>query len=116
MSELAWAAGFFDGEGCVTYVNHNGKQTTRALRINITQIHDEVLKRFQQAVGGLGSILGPYSSKNRKTPLFTFQIAKQAEVKQVFVLLKPYLSSVKRTQFEETIARWDSRDVQFRRV
>lgn len=114
-TELAWAAGFFDGEGCVTYVRHQKKQTTRALRINITQRHDEVLHRFKAAVRS-GSVNGPYDAVGRKNSLFTYQITKQAEVKRVFKLLKPYLGSIKRQQFEETIARWDNRNVQFRRV
>ncbi len=114
--ELAWAAGFFDGEGCVTYVDHAKTQRTRAIRINITQIHPEVLIRFQKAIGNLGSVLGPYSAKGRKTPLYTFQITNEKDVKLTFSLLQPYLSSIKKLQFEEKLHNWSQRTVKFRRI
>lgn len=114
--ELAWAAGFFDGEGCVTYVNHSGKSRTRALRINITQRFSEVLYRFRDAVGGIGRVNGPYAARGRKNPLYVYSVTKQADVKAVYGKLKPFLGSVKRAQFEETITRWDDRNVQFRRI
>ena len=58
--ELAWAAGFFDGEGTTTL--HRHKQNKLGyMRVSVMQFYDpECLYRFQKAVGGLGHVIGPY--------------------------------------------------------
>jgi hypothetical protein len=55
-SLLLWAAGFFDGEGSVMFIN--GKPHV----ISVVNTNLESLKRFKNAVGGVGSI------KPQKTP------------------------------------------------
>src|ERR1700747_1796190 len=42
-TEIAWAAGFFDGEGCIGIYGY-------ALRIDLTQARIEPLERFRLAV------------------------------------------------------------------
>src|SRR5207247_4911519 len=61
--DLAWAAGFFDGEGWANAVAQEGRKTKQPqARINQADPNGvpEVLLRFQRAVGGLGRIGGPY--------------------------------------------------------
>jgi hypothetical protein len=53
--ELAWAAGFFDGEGCFSFTTKAGYGAAA-----IGQVDRAPLERFQAAVGGLGKIYGPY--------------------------------------------------------
>src|SRR6266540_4363990 len=66
-TELAWAGGFFDGEGS-TFVATRGHYPV----IGISQSDDDgipaVLVRFREAVGGYGHINGPIRLKraNRK--------------------------------------------------
>ena len=62
--ELAWAAGFFDGEGSVSYQRQCRKSHSRAQRVISIDIfqtsgNQEVLERFQTAVG-VGKVNGPY--------------------------------------------------------
>lgn len=90
MIELAWAAGFFDGEGC-TSVPKNSK----ALRVNITQQHPEVLYRFRDAVG-VGKVLGPYELATGKLMWNWYASTKPGIV--ALGKLWPYLSSEKRNQ------------------
>lgn len=59
--ELAWAAGFFDGEGCVT----SSEAGSRRPMMFITQYDPRLLRRFRQAVG-FGKVYGPYRSGSRR--------------------------------------------------
>lgn len=86
--ELAWAAGFFEGEGCVS--TGRGRQYMY-LVLNITQNNLYPLLRFQNAVYGHGKVYGPYT---RKVSPFTDYHKWQDRGKDCWVvmeLLRPYL-------------------------
>jgi hypothetical protein len=93
--ELAWAAGFFDGEGYV------GKLGTGAI-VKVEQIDRRVLDRFQSAVQ-LGKVIKQKHTTSAGNPIFTFREGSFAGVQQCFVLLDKWLSPIKRTQFTEAL-------------
>ena len=93
--ELAWAAGFYDGEGSA-YLWQG-----RRPRVVIGQVDDFVLLRFRAAVGGLGNINGPYVYSKRPNAQPHFQYTcNGAKALQVAELLIPYVSPIKRAQLE----------------
>lgn len=99
--ELAWAAGFFDGEGWVGATTRGAKTgPKRYLQLGITQIDPYVLERFRSAVGGLGSVTGPYAQKGRWRPRYHYQLGSRAGVTSVMLQLEPFLSEIKRLQWE----------------
>lgn len=103
LTELAWAAGFFDGEGYVGYTfRWNGKRRCRRIDVQISQIDPEVLSRFRDAVG-VGKVYGPYAAKGRKNPMYKYGAAKIDDVMLVLERLRPFLSSIKTKQAEEAI-------------
>lgn len=61
--DLAWAAGLFDGEGCVGIARqiygNTGRRATFRLRITVAQVDHEVLEEFEWAVGLRGKIASP---------------------------------------------------------
>lgn len=87
MIEIAWAAGFFDGEGSVY-------ATGKYLVLAITQADRRPLERFRAAVS-LGTVGGPY--RLEKSPYFTYR-AGVYEVQPVIEKLWPLLSEPKREQ------------------
>lgn len=97
--ELAWAAGFFDGEGCI-YVARMNKQSNapRNIHFDIAQIHPFVLHRFKKAVG-VGKIYGPYLSKakNRK-PYWRYTLSGFEQCQFAIAALWNFLSPIKRKQ------------------
>jgi len=94
-NELAWAAGFFDGEGG-TYAVDNGGYLRAYLAIG--QSDRESLERFQCAVGA-GSICGPYApGKLGKKPRYHYHVYSQDAVRAVLWKLWGYLGQVKRDQ------------------
>jgi hypothetical protein len=100
--ELAWAAGFFDGEG-----NIRAKRVRWRTRsyvypaIFIPQIHPYALERFQHAVG-CGKVSGPYTSSQRdgiiRQPQWYYQTYGFKEVQPVVIAIWPWLGPVKRAQ------------------
>jgi hypothetical protein len=99
--ELAWAAGFFDGEGTCYIAHHAAKAKPR---LAIGQIDDFVLLRFRSAVGELGTVNGPYIYKKRPkaTPHYLYT-CNGYMVPIVTNLLWPYLSPVKKIQIQRVL-------------
>ena len=102
--ELAWAAGFFDGEGYIGVVRGTGMGCSLALRIYISQKDREVLDRFKKAVGRFGiSIYEPSGNNN----CFKLQI-QGINAYNTFNKIKPYLSRIKLEQGEKAIAEYEA--------
>lgn len=93
--ELAWAAGFFCGEGSFVSGWSRADELWRVM-FSITQKstkgRPEVLRRFRKAVG-FGALGGPYSRK-------TYRLASggASTTLRLAALLWPWLSRVKRAQ------------------
>lgn len=94
--ELAWSAGFLDGEGNFCAPNESAGRIKRRFKIQACQVDREVLDRLEVALGG--SVRGPYGpySGNRQ-PYYQWCVYGPA-AKEAFALLEPYLGSVKLEQ------------------
>jgi hypothetical protein len=109
--ELAWAAGFFDGEGNIRAKPN--KQWTCVYYhavMSINQIDPQVLERFRLAVGGLGKVSGPYdrsrySGAFSRQPQWTYEVFSFERVQAVTAMLWNWLSPVKREQARATFAQ-----------
>lgn len=92
--QLAWAAGFFDGEG------HTGNHRARGCLVPVVTIHQHddpaVLHRFQAAVG-LGKVRGPYKGR-RGNQVWQYHAGGFEATQAVVAMLWPWLGHVKRTQ------------------
>ena len=90
LTELAWAAGFFDAEG-TTSTSHR-----RYLRASVPQKGPtgvpEVLTRFRQAVG-VGQIYGP-----KEGLVYQWVTTSSMRSVQAIAAIWPWLSGVKRAQ------------------
>jgi hypothetical protein len=97
--ELAWAAGFFDGEGCTTVRLQQGRtgNWNPILRIFVTQKEREPLERFQRAVGGLGGIY------KHRAGHHIFAVGKRDDVHFILENLWPFLCNAKRKQANRAI-------------
>ena len=98
--ELAWAAGFFDGEGHVG----TGRPTSKRLDLylSISQVERRVLDRFRAAVG-CGKVDGPYLhpvsvKRGNEQPRYYFQTQRFEYVQAIITMLWTFLSPVKREQ------------------
>lgn len=103
-TDLAWAAGFWDGEGSAYLVGKRQRRRKQPhARINqssLTGVPD-VLTRFQRIVG-LGRVQGPDLREGRE-PLYRWETGNQRGVRRIAALLWPWLGKVKRKQLDAVV-------------
>jgi len=92
-TELAWAAGFFEGEGCI-YVPP--VEQGRGLRLSVAQSSDDdqpppTLLRFA-AVAGCGKVskLGPNALSKKQR--WMWRVQRRAQAQDVLDRLRPFLT------------------------
>jgi hypothetical protein len=94
--ELAWAAGFFDGEGCFSYTERAGYGVA-----TIGQTDMRALERFRCAVG-VGKIYGPYDyrypGRMSKRPWWNYRAHRREHVQAIVTMLWFKLGPIKREQ------------------
>lgn len=105
--ELAWAAGFFDGEGSFTHGGNTGPGSGRYAVVRITQTDAAVLHRFRRAVTSIGRVTGPHLTAHR--PAFHYCAYGNEKSQAIGAMLWAFLSPPKRVQFKTRMAAagWD---------
>jgi hypothetical protein len=63
-TEIAWAAGLFEGEGCIN-VQFSPKRNRPIVRLTLRMTDEDVVRKFAVLVGA-GRVHGPYRKKNPK--------------------------------------------------
>ena len=96
--DLAWAAGFFDGEG---WANRQRRGVNS--RINQASLDGvpEVLMKFRRLVG-VGRIHGPVIVEG-KQPLYYWDATSRPDLLHVVERIGPWLCPAKRAEFERTL-------------
>ena len=91
--DVAWAAGFFEGEGYVAFNYCFNKQVNKSyprFLITIAQVHREPLDKFRE-IFNTGTVRGPYGPyKDNKQAFYSFQVSGE-EAKRVVELMMPLL-------------------------
>lgn len=111
--ELAWAAGFMDGDGCFTY--EVGVERPRAVAAQAVRQVDEnvphVLERLRNAVGGVGEIAkgNPPKYPHHKQQ-FYWRTTTFEEFQAVISMLWCFLSPYKRECILSSLKRFHERD------
>lgn len=103
---LAWAAGFFDGEGSTIAKNEKRRPDYYQLDVSVPQAYrdgvPEVLTKFQRAVLGVGKIY-PQHRDN----LYKWSAGGRLAAELALGLMWPWLGTVKREQALVAIKRVD---------
>jgi len=122
--ELAWAAGFFDGEGSTIWTTRRPRKAGRLpktgirswtyhnVQLSVSQSGQElpeVLTRFKQALG-IGWLGGPYVHGKRQ-PIWHYSVSGFERVQAVVAMLWRYLSSTKRAQAKRCLLGYLSEPV-----
>lgn len=96
--ELAWAAGFIDGEGCFSIKRRKTKPTPS---FRIVQVDPRPLQRLQAVIGG--SLTGPTSPPSHKgKPFYILCLYNKALYPQV-ERLWPYMCEPKKEQWKRVL-------------
>ena len=106
--ELAWAAGFFDGEGSTIFASQSKAKRPHLFQLNVRvpqcgEFAKEVLERFKAAVGRLGKVYGPYPRGPRK-PEYQFVACNFEHTQAVLAMLWKFLSVQKREQAKKALS------------
>lgn len=105
VSEIAWFAGLFEGEGSVG-VYKNTKATQIRISIGMHPRSQDILQKCLD-IFPKGKLNGPYKTKNGSV-LF-FNIAEQNEVRRVIKLIYPYLGTYRQGQCDLVLNYIDSK-------
>lgn len=99
--EIAWAAGFIDGEGSFGVQRQTGHPDLPYLQAS--QVDRYVLDRVCAALG-VGKVYGPYkTSGNVGRDYFYWRATGRERVVIAWNLISPWLSPVKKEQYETMI-------------
>ena len=100
-TELAWAAGFFDGEG-----NAHFCRNSRTVGLSVTQTSLPELQRFQSTLG-VGRVYGPYINKGpRNNPHWQYRIKGFQHYQHAMCLLWRFLCQRKKDQLKRAQRSW----------
>lgn len=107
--DYAWAAGFWDGEGCVFFsrirrVAPRQNEFYSHISARVTQKDRRILDRFA-ALFPFGSVHPTLDRKHDRT-YWEWRISKVADLEPFLTLLWPYLGETKREQAERCIAAY----------
>ncbi len=93
---IEWAAGLFEGEGCIHIAqNHgvNGKTNSVLCQLHLGMTDLDVITDFADTLGH--KVYGPYTQKAHPTwkPKYAVRVSRAAEVRRILLLLLPHLGS-----------------------
>lgn len=101
-TEYAWAAGFWDGEGCVS-LTFRGPSNTPRVVAQVAQVDREVLDKFSRIMG-VGNVLGPYPARHENSqPYFCWRVEGAPHLRQIRDKLCQYLGSIKLEQIDNAL-------------
>lgn len=106
---LAWAAGFFDGEGSTCFMGNY-------VILSISQNHREPLYRFREAIGYEAPIYGPYVYQDGRNNIYELRVLGIDRVNAALDILWPWLGIVKREQAQRARREWGDRPLTGRYV
>lgn len=97
----AWAAGLWDGEGCLCLLKHRSHAGHFVPEAAVTQSSEtgrpEVLSRFAD-VAGSGYWYGPFHQVDSRLPVYRWKLFREDEIKALLELIWPWLGPTKRSQ------------------
>jgi hypothetical protein len=97
ISDICWAAGIVDGEGCITIHKRNPQAEKRATRspsyrldIRVQMVHKPAIERLQK-IFGAGAIYRQSPTKNSKRVSWKWAVYGK-ECGRILVHIRPYLT------------------------
>lgn len=93
---IAWAAGLFEGEGCIIY-----RSPKNPWRLALSSTDEDVIRKFAFIVG-VGGVLGPQRLKNPKwKPIWTWWCTTAEKASALLVAFHPFLGKRRRAKAED---------------
>lgn len=112
--QLAWVAGFFDGEGSLGFYDTataRGLYRSKKLILQVSQKDPSLLYRVVSVVG-FGKVRGPYL-KGRKHEVYRYTVQDFEHIQALIAMVWPWLGDPKRCQARGALGaakQWRRRD------
>lgn len=100
-TEIAWAAGLFEGEGCM-FAYPRGKRGSGAVAI-LDMSDADVVERFAEIVGR-GNLHKPRIPEGQSKPMYRWAVYEAAHVCEVIEMLMPYFGKRRWAKAQEVLA------------
>lgn len=107
-AEIAWAAGLFEGEGCINYGTsmRRGREITRR-RLNLEMKDEDVVRRFADVVGA--GHIRPSKRRNRINrenhhDIYIWECGRWADAARILHQFLPYLGERRSAKAREMLA------------
>jgi len=116
LNDVAWAAGFIDGDGCINiYQKHENRRKRKPkyplpmVQVGVTE--RELLEKLKMTFGG--SIVGPYNGKGfgKNTNVFHWNITCKKAAYACAAMMPFLQSKVKRKRATEVLLHYRERSV-----
>jgi hypothetical protein len=108
--EIAWAAGIFEGEGCMSLADGAGRP--HRWRLKVSMADEDVVRRLHDTVG-IGRVNGPYNSRRLKKdgtpvkPQWNWEAGPGFEkVQFVLVMFWPWLGARRKQKVREVLTSY----------
>jgi hypothetical protein len=104
-TNVAWAAGLFEGEGSImhgSYLRPTGSVATRR-RLSMESSDEDVMRRFT-AIVGAGSIHEVPGRKSHHKLMFKWETARWADIERILQSFMPYLGERRAEKARELLA------------
>lgn len=98
--DIAWAAGLFEGEGCITFTTGSNGKLYPILQLAMTDL--DVVLRFS-SVWGVGRINTTERPGSLKT-MHTWRLYRTAQKRDVLRAMLPYLGERRKAKALEALA------------
>lgn len=85
LRELAWAAGLFEGEGCISTANKIGALKRGKLQMAMSD--EDSVRRFHAAVGGLGNVRFQDRKRADRKNMWFWETSRFEHIQAVLCLL-----------------------------
>lgn len=107
-AEIAWAAGLFEGEGCIIERTQRARDgsTLHYQCLQLTMTDRDVVERFHQVVGcGWRYSIRPKVQNGRGTKiLYDLHIGRRHDVERILLMLRPWLGERRGAKADQALA------------
>lgn len=101
--ELAWLSGLFEGEGTMSYGNHQ-------VIVRMQMCDEDVIRRAHALAGG--QVYGPYPPTGMgKRDVWLWQVTKSAQSLDLLRQMLPFFGKRRAAQVAAVVGRWDTRPI-----
>ena len=100
-NSIAWAAGLFEGEGCISSQISNNKYYMA--RLSLVTTDEDVIRRFHEILDNIGGIRGPLMSGKSKKPYWEWRATGYERVSLILELILPWLGNRRSAKAKEVL-------------